>query len=326
MRIAAWTGVLCSVLSPLAHAAGDRTQGSYVCGGKLELLPGGKPKGECLTVMSGVPSATATPTTLTLADSSTGSPVAVTTVNVANCSDKGAYWSCPNPVIDPKYCSGPPGFEVFILKAKLSKGGFTFSLGPPPQPSTLICSGNGGYGPTPSCTQLPVEPFSTAADCIAWNYGPTTANQRLFNACVRMARADYLGNGLSATRVGTHIQPGSSPADKCDCTDCESCMEAYWDEQGAVCIYHYRWQYVVANVAMILGIKQGAAEKLLGERFPAPVEYKKQKYRCRRGMTPEHGLLWNRSRIHLCSGSTLTIMPCKKGSFDPDCRPTPCPP
>jgi hypothetical protein len=326
MRIAAWTGVLCSLLASLAHAAGDRTQGTYVCGGKLEVLTGGKPRGECLAVTNGVPSATTTPATLTLG---TATVPAVTTVAVASCVDHGAYWTCPNPVFtDPSYCSGgPQGFEVYILKASLSHGGFTFSAGPPP-PLTLVCSGNGGYGPQlPSCGPPPVEAFSTAGDCIGWNYGPTTADQRLFNACVRMARADYLGNGWSATRAGTHIQPASRPPppDPCNCTDCESCLEAYWNDQGAVCIYHRRWQEVVTRVATLAGVKPPAAEEMMRATFPSTIQYKGQRFDCRRDTTPENALLWNRSRIHSCTGPTLNVAPCPKGAFDPDCRP-PCPP
>jgi hypothetical protein len=218
---------------------------------------------------------------------------------------------------------------VFILKAQLSTGGFTFSTAPAP-PLTLICSGNGGNGPQlPSCGPPPVEAFSTAGDCINWHYGPTTGDQRLFNACVRMARADYLGNGSSATRVGTHIQPGSSPTDKCDCTDCESCLEAYWDDHGAVCIYHLRWQEVVSRVATTLKIERPQAERMMRAIFPSTIQYEGKPFDCRVEKTPANALLWNRSRIHSCSGTTLNIGPCPRGAFDPDCRPQPsrpCPP
>ncbi len=275
------------------------------------MLAGGKPAGNCYGVTNGAPTGTAAAATLTLADPGS------TTVTVANCTDKGGFWDCPSPTFSrPGFCKAPPrgSFRVFVLKAKLLSGGFTFSMG---TPLTLVCGGNDGNGPqTPSCAGPQPELFSTAGDCIDWNYGPTTpGDQRRFNACVRMARADYLGNGSSATRVGTHIQPGSS-ADRCDCTDCESCLEAYWTDLGAICIFHPRWKEVVTRVTTILGPKAG---EMMKSTFPDTVEYEKKVFKCRRGMTPPNAVLWNRSRIHSCNGSTLNISPCPRGAFDPDC-------
>jgi hypothetical protein len=63
---------------------------------------------------------------------------------------------------------------------------------------------------------------------------------RLFNACIRMFRADYSGRGVPTTEDGTviaffdkfgiNIQPIDEPFD----------FEAGWDDRGAVCVHHPR--------------------------------------------------------------------------------------
>lgn len=62
----------------------------------------------------------------------------------------------------------------------------------------------------------------------------------VFNACVRMIRADYAGRGLSQTRNGTTIsffdRVGIHPPKARD----RSAFEAGWDEHGAVCVRRTR--------------------------------------------------------------------------------------
>lgn len=74
-----------------------------------------------------------------------------------------------------------------------------------------------------------------------WDSSPDHGSrQRLFNACVRMFRADYLGSGASATRDGRTI----FIHDKWDTAARASAgpfrFEAGWDEKGAVCVHHVR--------------------------------------------------------------------------------------
>jgi hypothetical protein len=76
--------------------------------------------------------------------------------------------------------------------------------------------------------------------CIRWGYPPIrNANHErgvraLHDACVRMVRADYGGDGASATRDGTLIGycdvAGIHP-----CTGSET-IEAAWFEGGAACV------------------------------------------------------------------------------------------
>jgi hypothetical protein len=92
--------------------------------------------------------------------------------------------------------------------------------------------------------------------CVTWGYRPwTSAPECLINdrvckqqplaawhqACVRMVRADYCGNGRAHTRNGTPINvwdPLSIQVQ--DVTDWQ--LEAEWTQEGAVCIRHTRWE------------------------------------------------------------------------------------
>jgi hypothetical protein len=77
--------------------------------------------------------------------------------------------------------------------------------------------------------------------CILWGYPPT--RREVHDACVRMVRADYGGDGTSLTRDGTLIafcdRVGVHP-----CKDVPS-IEAGWFEGGAVCVSRPRVQDLV---------------------------------------------------------------------------------
>lgn len=69
--------------------------------------------------------------------------------------------------------------------------------------------------------------------CTRWGYG--TDRRDLHDACIRMVRADYLGDGLSHTVAGTRIR-------YCDRVGIHPCpadlrhLEAAWAPTGAVCV------------------------------------------------------------------------------------------
>jgi hypothetical protein len=92
--------------------------------------------------------------------------------------------------------------------------------------------------------------------CVRWGYAPSTepARQELHDACVRMARADYGGDGTSATRDGTVIafcdRAGIHP-----CVAVPSGIEAAWSSEGATCVARTR-------VEGLLTLEQ------LGARYP----------------------------------------------------------
>ena len=74
------------------------------------------------------------------------------------------------------------------------------------------------------------------------------AGSAAFVACTRAARADYCGSGASHTKNGSRADfflPGKQQ-DQNQGPECKnnSCMfaEASWDESGAICVEHARWQ------------------------------------------------------------------------------------
>lgn len=92
--------------------------------------------------------------------------------------------------------------------------------------------------------------------CVVWGYRPwTTAPECLGNdrvckdqplsawhqACIRMVRADYCGDGKPHTRNGTPINVWDPLGiQNQDVTDWQ--LEAEWTQEGAVCIRHTRWE------------------------------------------------------------------------------------
>lgn len=102
----------------------------------------------------------------------------------------------------------------------------------------IVCT-SGAQG---KCLRLGYRPWSKLAD------GSTML--RVFNACVRMMRADYSGRGQAATRDGTLVEVfdtiGLRPIGSHDLRN----FEAGWDEKGAVCVRHPRLR-AAASLAQI---------------------------------------------------------------------------
>jgi hypothetical protein len=333
LGVAAFVGLTASVV----QATGSHTQGTYVCGAGLEILIGANQQshGDCLAI-SGPMSAgnLVNGMTLNLSNTATGASTAVQlTADCINTAPSG-YWTCPSAKSTPTspICGATaahPTVSLVVIEASLSAGTFTFGTGK----YTVICGGSGpGAIPQilPSCWQQPHERYSTADDCISWGYAPSSnvAAQKLFNACVHMARADYGGvGGLSATRVGTWVEPYDGPpgADPPVCIDdCDAGLEAYWDEMGATCILHSRWDDVQNRLRTIAKVPEREL-KLFGKRFEAIRNIDNRAFNCRTG-GPEQGLLKDRSREYSCLAKQLDIRSCgyKTGGYDPACM-TQCP-
>jgi ADYC domain-containing protein len=88
-----------------------------------------------------------------------------------------------------------------------------------------------------------VEPSDGAITKCARKWGIDPADYPdAFLACIRMARADYCGDGQPHTLNGTfvHLATPHSPMRSSDCADGQ-CFEASWSKNGAVCISHPRW-------------------------------------------------------------------------------------
>jgi hypothetical protein len=98
------------------------------------------------------------------------------------------------------------------------------------------------------------------AKCTEWGYkawdawtennGATTqpVPLRYFQeACVRMVRADYCGNGVSHTENGTSIEVYDTANLQTETPGNPMPLEAEWSATGASCIKHVRWTATEAN-------------------------------------------------------------------------------
>ena len=82
------------------------------------------------------------------------------------------------------------------------------------------------------------------AKCVSWGYDPTEVGADAHQACVRMARADYCGDGTPHTKNGTAIDVGDALGVQTTTHDPSFEFEAGWGPEGAVCVskprYHER--------------------------------------------------------------------------------------
>ena len=89
------------------------------------------------------------------------------------------------------------------------------------------------------------------AKCVRWGYKPwiKTANGLpmldLYRTCMRMARADYCGDGIGGTRNGTKIDLYDVAGINKPETEKVMPFEAAWGPQGAICVRHTRLPDVV---------------------------------------------------------------------------------
>jgi hypothetical protein len=144
--------------------------------------------------------------------------------------ERSALWSaCAATALStrtPKVCGLPQGsrIAIFVLHGEWNAAAraLDFSRG----------------GLTPAC-RMPDAPAGVYAKCIDWGFPPTRENVRSFQACVRAATFDVLGDGTAHTQLGTEIdiapysKLGHAPG---------RCIEAGWTEKGAACLNHLRWQ------------------------------------------------------------------------------------
>ena len=84
------------------------------------------------------------------------------------------------------------------------------------------------------------------AKCYRWGYRPWERDGGLaaaHQACTRMARADYCGDGRSFTQPGTliNVADGLTPHVQTAAADAGMRFEAGWTVDGAACFSHRRW-------------------------------------------------------------------------------------
>jgi ADYC domain len=98
------------------------------------------------------------------------------------------------------------------------------------------------------------------AKCTEWGYrnwgnwvednGTSTQNVSLTHfqeACVRMVRADYCGDGVSHTENGTPIEIYDTAGLQTETPGNPLPLEAEWSATGAACVKHVRWTATAAN-------------------------------------------------------------------------------
>jgi hypothetical protein len=77
--------------------------------------------------------------------------------------------------------------------------------------------------------------------CVRWGYAPWKVGADLHQACTRMARADYCGNGVSFTKNGTLIDIFDTRGIQSPTADASLLFEAGWGPDGAVCVNRTRY-------------------------------------------------------------------------------------
>ena len=86
-------------------------------------------------------------------------------------------------------------------------------------------------------------PQGVLAKCVRWGYKPWTAGRDAHQACTRMARADYCGDGVPHTRNGTLIDMFDDRGIQRPDSPVGFSFEAGWGPQGAVCVREPRYQF-----------------------------------------------------------------------------------
>jgi hypothetical protein len=86
---------------------------------------------------------------------------------------------------------------------------------------------------------------STIGKCALWGYADPSLNKHL-QACVRMVRADYCGDGTSYTKEGIEISIQDNLNIKTSQQNPKLTFEATWNENGAVCLEKTRIPEIIS--------------------------------------------------------------------------------
>jgi hypothetical protein len=102
---------------------------------------------------------------------------------------------------------------------------------------SLACKGSA----VAKCAELGYKPFKTAKECNSLGQCHDVSLAPLHQACVRMVRADYCGDGASHTYIGTEIDVFDTFRIKNEDPTVPGSIEAEWGVDGATCVLHTRW-------------------------------------------------------------------------------------
>jgi hypothetical protein len=126
-----------------------------------------------------------------------------------------------------------------------------------PQPGQLLITCTGGA--EGKCVRFGYHPWETLAD--------GTSLVAAYNACVRLVRADYAGDGRGTTRNGQPIDIYDAFGIETHADDPSYRFEAGFTADGAVCVGHVR---VPQNVT--LSLVEAQAPRLAGKLGPVCTE------------------------------------------------------
>lgn len=102
----------------------------------------------------------------------------------------------------------------------------------------ITCTG----GAEGKCVRFGYKPWRSAPD--------GTPLAPYYQTCVRLVRADYLGDGVGNTRNGTPIVIFDKIGIRADGPAPGMTLEAAWGPDGAVCVRHTRLQDVLSTAAL----------------------------------------------------------------------------
>jgi hypothetical protein len=102
---------------------------------------------------------------------------------------------------------------------------------------TIACRG----AALAKCAEQGYKPFKTVQECNSSGNCQAVDGRALHQACVRMIRADYCGDGTSHTVVGTEIDIYDAFGVKTEDPTAVWDLEAEWTAGGAACVLHTRW-------------------------------------------------------------------------------------
>ena len=140
---------------------------------------------------------------------------------------------------------------LYTLERRNAGGAWVNTCAPGPQglragfPVAIALTEDGRIASTDDALMFTCT-SGAVAKCIRMGYAPwgaTSGGQSLapyFQACTRMVRADYCGDGLSATRDGMLINVYDKIGIQIADTDARLTPEAAWGPDGAVCVRRTR--------------------------------------------------------------------------------------
>jgi hypothetical protein len=147
---------------------------------------------------------------------------------------------------------------------------------------TLSCDAKSN---TPAVQQFE-ESDGAITKCVRTFHLDPQALSDAFQACVRMVRADYCGDGMPHTFLGTEVGV-STPHDPMTVPECtqHGCFEASWSKNGAVCVARTRWSGP--------GMGLDACQSQFSPAGPTA------SMACRGN--PAEGIVFSRSEQHVCN-------------------------